>query len=115
DLCNNLLTARVRRKFNRGLRSGERKLLAKCERAQVQKAKGHKVHPIKTHLRAMFIDPSMVGLNLAVYNGKVFNPIEVKLDMIGLKLGEFSPTYKFVKHRAMGKGATGGSKFTALK
>jgi small subunit ribosomal protein S15e len=50
--------------------------------------------PIKTHLRNMIIVPEMIGSQLAVYNGKVFNQIEVKPEMVGHYLGEFSISYR---------------------
>ncbi|MES1904816.1 MAG: Protein S19 forms a complex with S13 that binds strongly to the 16S ribosomal RNA, partial [Paramarteilia canceri] len=109
------LTSRARRKINRGLSPTEKLLKAKCEKKQLSKAKGHKVLPIKTHCRSMPILPCMVGLTLAPYNGLFYDPFEVKLDHVGMKLGEFSFTYKFVTHKRMGKGATSGSKHVALK
>ena len=57
----------------------------------------------------------MVGNNVAVYNGKSFNNVEIKFDMIGRYLGEFSITYKATKHGKAGVGATKGSQHTALK
>ena len=57
----------------------------------------------------------MVGNNVAVYNGKSFNNVEVKFDMIGRYLGEFSITYKPTRHGKAGVGATKGSAHTALK
>ena len=44
----------------------------------------------------MIIVPEMIGSQVAVYNGKVFNLILVTADMIGQYLGEFSITYRFV-------------------
>lgn len=59
--------------------------------------------------------PDMVGNNVAVHNGKSFNIVEIKFDMIGRYLGEFSLTYKHTKHGKAGVGATKGSAHTALK
>lgn len=53
---------------------------------------------VKTHLRDMIILPEMVGSMVGVYNGKTFNQVEIKPEMIGHYLGEFSITYKPVKH-----------------
>lgn len=61
---------------------------------------------VKTHLRDMIILPEMVGSMVGVYNGKTFNQVEIKPEMIGHYLGEFSITYKPVKHGRPGIGAT---------
>ncbi len=54
--------------------------------------------PIKTWARASMILPDMVGLTLAVHNGKDHVPVYVSEDMVGHKLGEFSPTRIFRGH-----------------
>lgn len=54
--------------------------------------------PIKTWARHSTISPEMVGLNFAVHNGKVHVPVFVTENMVGHKLGEFSPTRKFRRH-----------------
>ena len=53
---------------------------------------------IKTWSRRSTILPEMVGLTLAVHNGKKFVPVFVTEDMVGHKLGEFSPTRTFYGH-----------------
>jgi small subunit ribosomal protein S19 len=53
---------------------------------------------IKTWSRRSTIVPEMVGLTLAVHNGKKFIPVFVTEDMVGHKLGEFSPTRTFYGH-----------------
>lgn len=53
---------------------------------------------IKTWSRASEIAPEMVGFIFGVHNGKEFIPVNVKEEMVGHHLGEFSPTRKFVKH-----------------
>lgn len=53
---------------------------------------------IKTWARSSTISPEMVGRTIAVYNGKVHVPVFVSENMVGHKLGEFSPTRKFRKH-----------------
>lgn len=54
--------------------------------------------PIKTWSRRSTIIPEMVGLTFAVYNGHKFIPVFVTEDMVGFKLGEFSPTRTFRTH-----------------
>mgnify|MGYP001953512268 CR=1 FL=1 len=53
---------------------------------------------IKTWSRSATITPEMVGFTFAVHNGKDFIDVAVSEDMVGHKLGEFSPTTKFGKH-----------------
>ena len=63
---------------------------------------------IKTWSRRSTIIPDMVGLTFAVHNGKKFIPVFVSENMVGHKLGEFSPTRTFYSHaadkKAKGKG-----------
>lgn len=53
---------------------------------------------INTWARACTIAPEMIGFTIGVHNGKVHTPVFVTEDMVGHKLGEFSPTRKFVGH-----------------
>ena len=53
---------------------------------------------IKTWARASTITPDMVGRSVAVHNGRVHVPVLISENMVGHKLGEFSPTRKFRKH-----------------
>ena len=53
---------------------------------------------IKTWSRASMISPDMVGKTIAVHNGKSFIPVYVTENMVGHKLGEFSPTRSFRGH-----------------
>jgi small subunit ribosomal protein S19 len=54
--------------------------------------------PIKTWARRCTIIPEFVGFTFLVHNGKVFNKVFVTEDMVGHKLGEFSPTRTFKGH-----------------
>ena len=56
--------------------------------------------PIKTWSRRSMINPSMVGLTIAVHNGRQHIPVYINEDMVGHKLGEFSPTRNFRGHIA---------------
>ena len=58
---------------------------------------------IKTWSRRSTILPQFIGLTFGVYNGKKFIPVSVNEDMIGHKLGEFSPTRTFTGHTAQEK------------
>jgi small subunit ribosomal protein S19 len=53
---------------------------------------------IKTWSRASEISPEMVGYAFAVHNGKNFIEFRIREEMVGHRLGEFSPTRKFVRH-----------------
>ena len=55
---------------------------------------------IKTWSRRSTINPDFIGHTFAVHNGKEFIPVYVTEDMVGHKLGEFSPTRKFGGHGA---------------
>lgn len=76
---------------------------------------GEKPDVVKTHLRDMIIVPEMIGSVVGVYNGKSFTQVEIKPEMIGHYLAEFSISYKPVKHGRPGIGATASSKFVPLK
>lgn len=72
----------------------DEKLLGKV---QVARQKSDR-KPIKTWSRRSTITPEFVGLNFAVHNGKIFHSVFVTENMVGHKLGEFSPTRTFRKH-----------------
>ncbi len=63
---------------------------------EAQNSRSNRV--IKTWSRRSTIIPEMVGLTLAVHNGKKFIPVFVSENMVGHKLGEFSPTRTFYGH-----------------
>jgi len=53
---------------------------------------------IKTWSRACTIIPEMIGFTFGIHNGRIHIPVFITEDMVGHKLGEFSPTRKFVRH-----------------
>ena len=61
--------------------------------------------PIKTWSRKSTIIPDFVGTSFLIYNGKKFIPITISEDMVGHKLGEFSPTRQFHGHTPADKKA----------
>jgi len=65
---------------------------------------------IKTWSRRSTIIPDLVGLTLAVHNGKKFVPVFVSEDMVGHKLGEFAPTRIFYGHAGVKKTRLKGKK-----
>ena len=74
------------------------------KKADVARASGRN-QIIKTWSRRSTILPQFIGLTFGVYNGKKFIPVSVNEDMIGHKLGEFSPTRTFTGHTAQDKKA----------
>ncbi|MCS6788671.1 MAG: 30S ribosomal protein S19 [Aigarchaeota archaeon] len=106
-----LLPSRQRRSLKRGLTDAQRKLLEKVRkyrRLGINK-------PIRTHARDMVILPEMVGMTIAVHNGKEFVQVEIVPEMIGHRLGEFAMTNKRVVHGRPGIGATKSSMYVPLK
>ena len=65
---------------------------------------------IKTWSRRSTILPDFVGLTFAVHNGKKFLPVFITEDMVGHKLGEFSPTRTFYSHAGVKKTRLKGGK-----
>ena len=70
------------------------KLQRRVDEAQASSKKS----VIKTWSRASMITPDFVGLTIAVHNGKTFVPVYVTENMVGHKLGEFSPTRTYYGH-----------------
>lgn len=68
-----------------------------AKKVAVAKASGTK-RPIKTWSRRSMIVPDMVGFTIAVHNGRQHIPILITENMVGHKLGEFSPTHTFRGH-----------------
>ena len=58
--------------------------------------------------------PEMVGSTVAVYNGKVFNLVDIKHEMVRYYLVQFSITYRPVRHGRPGIGSTNSSRFIPL-
>jgi len=71
-------------------------LMAKVERAVAEKSR----RPIKTWSRRSTIFPEMVGLTIAVHNGRQHIPVLVNENMVGHKLGEFALTRTYRGHTA---------------
>ena len=69
-------------------------LLAKVEKARAENSR----RPVKTWSRRSMIIPDMVGLTIAVHNGKQHVPVLISENMVGHKLGEFAMTRTFRGH-----------------
>jgi len=70
----------------------------KLDKRVLEQATSSKKTVIKTWSRASMISPDFVGQTIAVHNGKQFVPVYVTENMVGHKLGEFSPTRIFRGH-----------------
>lgn len=110
-----LVHARARRRFQRGLKRKPMGLIKKLRAAKKAAPPNEKPAVVKTHLRDMIIVPEMIGSVIGIYNGKTFNSVEIKPEMTGHYLAEFSISYKPVKHGRPGIGATHSSRFIPLK
>ena len=91
-----LFTCRIRRKFSRGLKRKPMALIKKLRKKKKEAPVNEKPDVVKTHLRNMIVVPEMTGSIVGVYNGKVFTQVEIKPEMIGHYLGEFSISYKVI-------------------
>ncbi|KAI3405049.1 RPS15 [Candida oxycetoniae] len=107
-----LCGARVRRRFSRGLDAKPMGLIKKLRAARAATEPNEKPVVVKTHLRNMIVVPEMIGSVVGVYNGKVFNTVEIKPEMVGHYLGEFSITYTPVRH---GRAGNASSRFIPLR
>jgi small subunit ribosomal protein S19 len=131
------LAQRSRDKFYRGKKEEELKVLDTREFAKLAKARPRRAilrnfdvieqfvekcekrsgknRPIKTHNRALVIVPAMLGKRIGVYNGKEYINVDIVVEMLGHRLGEFSPTRKPTKHGSAGVGATKSSASRSVK
>ena len=81
---------------------------------KVDKLKGQTGRkPIKTWSRNSTVIPEFVGHSFLIHNGKTFIPITISEEMVGHKLGEFSPTRKFVAHTSADKKAAQATQSSA--
>ena len=80
------------------------KFVRSCEKKAAKNKK------IRTHFRDMVIVPKLVGFTIGIYNGKVFENVQIMPEMIGHRLGEFSLTRQRVNHGSAGIGATKSSR-----
>ncbi len=108
------------REFAKFLKSRPRRVLLKhfqdihnfvkkCNK-KVEKKKS-----IKTHKRDIIIVPQLIDKRILVHNGKEFVPVDITLEMLGHRLGEFAHTRGKVTHGAPGIGATRSSASASVK
>merc|ERR1719515_416912 len=82
-----LFCCRSRRRYSRGLTRKPMTLVKRLRKAKKEAPPMEKLEVVKTHLRNMVIIPEMIGSIVGVYNGKTFNQVEIKPEMIGHYLG----------------------------
>ena len=105
-----LVPASLRRSLKRGFTPEQKKLVAK-----LQKAKQNPRLRIKTHCRNMVIIPDMIGSLINVHSGKDFQPVEITVEKLGHRLGDFVMTRGRIKHSKPGIGATKSSAAASVK
>ncbi|MDP8002755.1 MAG: 30S ribosomal protein S19 [Caldisphaera sp.] len=117
DELANLFPSRSRRSLNRGFTSSQKILLSKIRalRKEMQQDPSKVNVVIKTHVRDLVILPEMLGLTIAVHNGKEFVPIKITPEMLGHRLGDFSHTTRAVRHGEPGLKASKSSLHVAAK
>jgi len=101
-----LLPSNLRRSLRRGFSHSQQKLLDKIKKENKK---------LRTHARDLIILPEMVGHRIGVHNGKTFVDIEITIEMLGLRLGDFALTTQKVQHNAPGIGATKGTAGASAK
>lgn len=87
--------------MTRSIRKGPFVDIHLMDKIQAARASGDR-KPIRTWSRRSTVLPEMVGLTIAVHNGKAFFPVFVSENMVGHKLGEFSPTRTYRSHPGKG-------------
>ena len=95
------IPSQYRRHIKRGL--------TKAEETAIKHAKAGK-KKIKTHARNLILTPLFLGKTVEVYNGHEYVPVEVKLEMLAHRVGEFAPSTKRVIHSSAGVGASKSTK-----
>ncbi len=109
-----LLPARARRSLRRGLPPRQKKVIERLRRAYRAKKRGKDLI-VRTHVRDLIVFPEFVGLKVGIYNGRNYDIVDIRPEMIGHYLGEFALTRKRVQHGSPGIGATRSSKYVPLK
>ncbi len=104
-----LLPSRARRTYLRGLDEQQATFVERLRGAAWDET------ALRTHCRDVPILPDFIGKKVSIHNGKAFETVEIKPEMIGHYLGEFAMTRRPVKHSGPGVGATRSSKFMPLK
>ncbi len=110
-----LVKARSRRAILRMLEGKNVQYRQLVDKVRKLAKKGKISKPIKTHVRQAVIIPEWLGITFHVYNGKEWKPVEITIEKLGHRLGEYSYSTRFERHSNPGIGATRGSKFISAK
>lgn len=102
-----ITNASARRKIRRGFTDQEKTLLERLKKS--------KKAFVKTHCRDMLIIPEMVGKTIKVHTGKDWIELNITVEMLGCRLGEFALSRKNVKHSSAGVGATRSSSSQSVR
>ena len=105
-----LVPANQRRSLKRGLTEAQKKLLA-----SLRLHKGNPRARVKTHCRDMVIIPEMIDSSIHVYSGKDFKQVDITVEKLGHRLGDFVLTRNRVRHSKPGIGATKSSASASVK
>ena len=95
-----LVPSRERRSLTRGFTEQQKILLKNIKESK---------KPVKTHCRDLVIIPEMLGKAILVHSGKSFDRVDITIELLGHRLGEYALTRKKVGHSAPGIGATRSS------
>ncbi|MFH0954923.1 MAG: 30S ribosomal protein S19 [Candidatus Micrarchaeota archaeon] len=101
-----LCRSRQRRSLGRGF---DKTVLKQLDGAIAKKNAGNEPKPVRTHRRNIVVIPKMIGLKFSIYKGNAFDTVDIKPEMLGHFLGEFSLTRKRMQHGKAGIGATRSS------
>lgn len=93
-----IVHARARRRFSRGLKRKPMGLIKKLRKAKKEAPANEKPAVVRTHLRDMLVVPEMCGSQIGIYNGKVFNTVDIRPEMIGHYLGEYPLVKTCLQH-----------------
>ncbi len=109
-----ITTSRERRSLKRALENRNKRYKELIDKVREIKKENPKKQ-IRTHIRYAVILPEWVGLSFGVYNGKEFKNVDITVNKVGKRLGDYAHTTGRVAHSGPGVGATRGSKFVPLK
>ncbi len=106
--------SRGRRAILRALKGMNIEYMQLIDKIRAMKKKGVS-KPVRTHCREAVIIPEWLGMGFKVYNGREWKDVDITVEKLGHRLGEYSYTTIFGKHSGPGIGATRGSKFISVK
>ena len=91
-----LLPSNLRRSLTRGIDDSQKKVIEKLNKGK---------NKIKTHSREMVIIPLMIGKTISIYTGRKFQDVEITMEMLGHRIGEYASSRVIAKHTLSGVGS----------